>query len=89
MDAHCYGSEVEEANPNPEVFIKAASWLSISPEKAYVIEDSQAGVIAANRGGFVPIYIPEEKDEFSDDFLFKYSLFNNLIEFRTALSLKI
>ena len=89
MDVHCYGSEVTEAKPNPELFIKAASRLNISPEKAYVIEDSQSGVIAANRGGFVPIYIPEEKDEFLNDHPFKYSLFNSLTEFQAALSLKL
>lgn len=48
MEAHCYGSEVEEAKPNPELFLKAASRLGISPEQAYVIEDSQSGIIAAN-----------------------------------------
>lgn len=85
MDAHCYGSEVEEAKPNPELFIKAASRLGISPEKAYVIEDSQSGIIAANRGGFVPIYIPEGKDEFGAQENYMYSMFADLIEFQESL----
>lgn len=67
MDAHCYGSEVKEAKPNPELFLKAASRLGIAPEQTYVIEDSQSGIIAANRGGFVPIYVPEVKDEFPEN----------------------
>lgn len=78
MEAHCYGSEVEEAKPNPELFLKAASRLGISPEQAYVIEDSQSGIIAANRGGFVPVYVPEEQDEFPENNVYNYSLFKNL-----------
>ena len=78
MEAHCYVSEVEEAKPNPELFLKAASRLGISPEQAYVIEDSQSGIIAANRGGFVPIYVPEEQDEFPENNVYNYSLFKNL-----------
>ena len=78
MDAHCYGSEVKEAKPNPALFLKAASLLGISPEQAYVIEDSQSGIIAANRGGFVPIYVPEEQDEFPENNVYNYSLFKNL-----------
>ena len=78
MDAHCYGSEVKEAKPNPALFLKAASRLGISPEQAYVIEDSQSGIIAANRGGFVPIYVPEEQDEFPDNNVYNYSLYMNL-----------
>lgn len=89
MDAHCYGSEVKEAKPNPELFIKAASRLGILPEQAYVIEDSQSGIIAANRGGFVPIYVPEEKDEFPTVHSYKYSLFNNLSGFQNSLCLKL
>lgn len=78
MDAHCYGSEVKEAKPNPALFLKAASRLGISPEQAYVIEDSQSGIIAANRGGFVPIYVPEDQDEFPENNVYNYSLFKNL-----------
>ena len=78
MEAHCYGSEVKEAKPNPALFLKAASRLGISPEQAYVIEDSQSGIIAANRGGFVPVYVPEEQDEFPENNVYNYSLFKNL-----------
>ncbi|WP_455318765.1 HAD family hydrolase [Enterococcus pingfangensis] len=81
MDVKCYGSEVKEAKPNPELFIKAASRLGISPERAYVIEDSQAGIIAANRGGFVSIYIPEGKGEFSVQGNYQCSMFADLLEF--------
>lgn len=88
MEVHCYGSEVEEAKPNPELFLKAASRLGISPEQAYVIEDSQSGIIAANRGGFVPVYVPEEQDEFPENNVYNYSLFKNLTEFHQVLRSK-
>lgn len=88
MDAHCYGSEVEEAKPNPELFIKAVSRLNIPPEKTCVIEDSQSGITAANRGGFVPIYIPEQKIDHPETDSFKYTFFNSLSEFQAALCSK-
>ena len=88
MEAHCYGSEVEEAKPNPELFLKAASRLGISPEQAYGIEDSQSGIIAAIRAGFVPVYVPEEQDEFPENNVYNYSLFKNLTEFHQVLRSK-
>ncbi|WP_019481415.1 beta-phosphoglucomutase family hydrolase [Arthrobacter sp. TB 23] len=38
--------------PAPDVFLEAAHRLGVSPERAVVIEDSVAGVLAARRGGF-------------------------------------
>lgn len=42
------GNDVTNAKPDPEVFLKAARLLNISPEDAIVFEDSVAGVQAAN-----------------------------------------
>lgn len=42
---------VEKSKPEPDVFIKAAELLGISPEQCIVIEDSKNGVIAAKKAG--------------------------------------
>lgn len=42
------GNDVTNAKPDPEVFLKAAQLLNISPENSIVFEDSVAGVQAAN-----------------------------------------
>jgi alpha,alpha-trehalase len=38
--------------PDPAMFLEAASQLSISPDRAVVVEDAEAGVAAGRRGGF-------------------------------------
>ncbi|KIC03955.1 beta-phosphoglucomutase [Flavobacterium sp. JRM] len=42
------GNDVTNAKPDPEVFLKAAQLLNISPIDSIVFEDSVAGVQAAN-----------------------------------------
>jgi beta-phosphoglucomutase len=51
------GTNVSKAKPDPEVFLKAAEGLGISPENCIVFEDSVAGIRAANAGGMMSIGI--------------------------------
>ena len=59
------GTLVSTAKPDPEVFLKGATSLSISPEHCVVFEDSSAGIEAAHRGNMKAIgvgdkeYLPE------------------------------
>jgi len=46
------GNMVTKAKPDPEVFIRAAELLGVSPENTVVFEDAIAGVKAARSGGF-------------------------------------
>ena len=43
------GDEVQQGKPHPEIYLRAAKKLGISPEECLVIEDSLAG-IAAGKG---------------------------------------
>jgi len=45
------GDDVDWGKPDPEIFLLAASHLSLPPERCIVIEDSIAGVEAARRAG--------------------------------------
>lgn len=45
------GTKVHRAKPDPEVFLLAASELSLAPEECVVFEDAEAGVSAAKAGG--------------------------------------
>jgi HAD superfamily hydrolase (TIGR01509 family) len=51
FDAVVCGSDVTHGKPDPEVFLKGASLLSLAPERCVVIEDAFAGIEAARRGG--------------------------------------
>jgi HAD superfamily hydrolase (TIGR01509 family) len=45
------GENVERSKPEPDVFLKTAELLQVSPEKCVVIEDSRNGVLAARKAG--------------------------------------
>jgi beta-phosphoglucomutase len=45
------GNAVSKAKPDPEVFLKAADALGLSPDLCVVFEDALAGVEAARAGG--------------------------------------
>lgn len=51
FDAIADGTNVSKAKPDPEVFLKAAELLGVSPQECLVFEDAVAGVEAAHRGG--------------------------------------
>lgn len=46
------GTMIQHSKPHPEVFLKAAEGLGLSPEDCLVVEDARAGIVAADRGGF-------------------------------------
>ena len=57
FDAVVDGNSVSNAKPDPEVFLKAAELLQLSPEECVVFEDSQAGIDAAKTAGMVTVAI--------------------------------
>ncbi len=46
------GTNIVNSKPDPEVFLKAAQFLGLSPRECMVVEDAEAGIKAADRGGF-------------------------------------
>lgn len=52
FDAVSDGNNISESKPDPEVFLKAAEFLGEKPKSCLVVEDAQAGIEAAKRGGF-------------------------------------
>ncbi len=52
FDAVSDGTNIKKSKPDPEVFLKAAEFLHKEPKQCLVVEDAQAGIMAAERGGF-------------------------------------
>ncbi len=52
FDAVADGNNITRSKPDPEVFLKAASFLAVAPQNSLVIEDAPAGIEAAKAGGF-------------------------------------
>ncbi len=44
------GNNITFSKPDPEVFLKAAQFLNLQPEQCLVVEDAEAGLLAAQRG---------------------------------------
>lgn len=52
FDAISDGTNITNSKPDPEVFLKAADFLRLLPSRCLVVEDAEAGIDAALRGGF-------------------------------------
>jgi HAD superfamily hydrolase (TIGR01509 family) len=50
--------DVVEGKPAPDIFIKSARLLGVSPAKCLALEDAPAGILAAQRAGMQVIAIP-------------------------------
>lgn len=50
IDKVSCGLDVTKSKPDPEVFLVAAQKLGLQPEECLVVEDSEAGIVAAKRG---------------------------------------
>lgn len=52
FDAVSDGTNITHSKPDPEVFLKAAEFLGLTPSECLVVEDALAGIDAAVAGGF-------------------------------------
>ena len=62
FDAISDGTNITKSKPDPEVFIKAASFIDEKPEMCLVVEDAKAGIDAAYNGGFDSCGLLDGKD---------------------------
>lgn len=51
FDAVSDGNGLSRSKPDPEVFLRAAEKLSVSPARCLVVEDADAGIAAGKAGG--------------------------------------
>ena len=63
FDAVADGNCITRSKPDPEVFLKAAEMLGLSPRDCLVVEDAHAGVEAAAAGGFDCAAIGRARDD--------------------------
>lgn len=51
FDARISGDAVTRCKPDPEIYLKAAEALDVTPGECIVFEDAKAGIEAARRAG--------------------------------------
>ncbi len=57
FDAVSDGNNISRSKPDPEVFLKAAEYLSLKPNECVIVEDAYAGIDAGFNGKFKTIGI--------------------------------
>lgn len=60
------GDMVPRGKPFPDLFLEAAWRIDVAPRLCVVLEDSDAGIRAACRGGMLPVMIPDLKPPSSE-----------------------
>ncbi len=90
FDAIVSGDEVKNSKPAPDIFLKTAKLLGVSPEECFVFEDSENGIKAGNSAGMKCIGVPDIVDfsaEINNMLFAKYTrideaiaLFNKLLK---------
>lgn len=78
------GNNIKNSKPDPEVFLKAAEYLKLEPSECYVVEDAEAGIIAAKSGGFTAIGIGSAAQSPNADYALKR--FSDLLDIANNLS---
>lgn len=66
FDAVSDGNNISKSKPDPEVFLKAAEYLCLSPKECLVVEDAMSGIEAAKAGGFQSAGIGDAKTADAD-----------------------
>lgn len=58
IDVVVDGNMISHSKPDPEIFLKVASFLKINPKDSYVVEDASSGIESAINGCFHTIGMP-------------------------------
>ena len=66
-DAISDGNNITKSKPDPEVFLKAAEYLGLPPKACMVVEDAEAGIEAAKKGGMYAAGIGEAAKSINAD----------------------
>ena len=67
FDAISDGNNITKSKPDPEVFLKAAEYFGLPPKACMVVEDAEAGIEAAKKGGMYAAGIGEAAKSINAD----------------------
>lgn len=71
FDAVSDGTNISRSKPDPEVFLKAAEFLGLSPEECLVVEDATSGVDAAHAGGMKAAAVGDAASKHYGDYILR------------------
>lgn len=79
FDAVSDGTNISRSKPDPEVFLKAAEYLRLTPSDCLVVEDAVSGVEAAHAGGMKAATVGDAAGRGCGDFIL--SRFADLLKY--------
>ena len=66
FDAFSTADICRNVKPAPDLFLKAAEMLGVTPEECLAVEDSGNGLISANRAGMPCLLVPNQLTRYCD-----------------------
>lgn len=88
FDAIVCIDDVGKGKPNPDIFLLAAEKIGVEPSDCMVIEDSEAGIMAAFNAGMIPIHVKDLKEVSGTIMKHSTKQFNNLHEIKQYINRK-
>ena len=85
FDGFMCGDEVENAKPDPEIFLKACQKAGAEPKDSLVLEDAQSGIEAANAAGIPVICVRDMLDPDEKHKKMTLAVMDSLIEVKEYL----
>ena len=79
------GEQVTKSKPEPDIFIHAAKTLNVPSAECIVLEDSEAGIMAAHKAGCIPIMVPDFKQPSEEIRSIAHHVFASLFEVKEWL----
>lgn len=83
------GDEVINGKPAPDLFLLAAERLGVEPSRCLVLEDSEAGVMAAHRAGMRVFCVPDIKEPSDEVLRLADGKFSSLLSVNAKLALSL
>lgn len=59
FDYKCYGNQITNSKPHPEIYLKAIEPFNYSKEEILAFEDSNNGILSAYNAGLKVVHVPD------------------------------
>lgn len=80
FDGFVYGDMVQNAKPDPEIYVKACETIGVLPKHSIALEDSPAGIQSAYAAGLAPIMVPDLVEPTEEIVKLVYRKYTTLLE---------
>jgi HAD superfamily hydrolase (TIGR01509 family) len=85
FDTIVTGDQVAAGKPAPDIFLETARQLHIAATECAVLEDSDAGILAAHAADMLPLMVPDLKPPSPESLVLAHRIFPTLHEAKAFL----